>query len=427
MNNMSAILSGLKTLFVRPSYRVLAIVVTILALFGSLWSLGQTTTLSAFWQMMWNGEFGSWSVAYGFIYLITSALIIAVSGVSVAAAVWLLRHSAFGRGASSGANFVGLVTGAFSMGCPVCGAFLLSAVGVAGGLSLFPLQGLELKAISLGLLVGSTIFSARRITPEHACQSCEVAPKAAAPVVAPTRPAAMAELPTEKLVSAILIIAFLANQVLIGQVAEAMGVKSASSDSLRAFFGIKTASAMVVLAPVINEDGKTTSIAELPTITEVPANPNSGDALADAKVVMIPNGVPFYAPDGISFDDPIAAQKAWGAFDKSITLEGELAERSDWLVSHMTCSYCCGSPTRVTTINRCGCAHAKASRGFIKYMLQNFGDQYSNEQILGETNRWYAIWYPRGYLSDYLLATGREDALPHETHGGAGSDGRHGL
>lgn len=93
----------------------------------------------------------------------------------------------------------------------------------------------------------------------------------------------------------------------------------------------------------------------------------------------------------------------------------------------MVCSYCCGGPTSVTTINRCGCAHARAVQGFFKYMLQNYGDKYSDDQLLGEGHRWYAIWYPKGMLEDYLLATGKGDVLGHQTHGGAGADGRHGL
>lgn len=60
-------------------------------------------------------------------------------------------------------------------------------------------------------------------------------------------------------------------------------------------------------------------------------------------------------------------------------------------------------------------------------MLQTYGDKYTNEQLMGEAYRWTGIWYPKGVLEDYLLATGKGDVLGHQTHGGAGSDGRHGL
>ena len=208
---------------------------------------------------------------------------------------------------------------------------------------------------------------------------------------------------------------FLINQLLMAQVSAAMGMTQPRST-------------YTIIAPKINSDGKTTSLFEWPTITEVSANPNSGNALADAKVVMIAAGKPFYAPDDVAFDDPINAQKKWGVFETSIKLSTEQETRYQKLISTMmTCSYCCGSANNVTMNKNCGCAHAKAVRGFYRFMITNFGDKYSDEQLVGESHRWYALWYPKGMLEDYLLATGNDSALPHESHGGAGSDGRHGI
>lgn len=51
------------------------------------------------------------------------------------------------------ATGLGSLIGVFASACPVCGSTLLSAIGIAGGLTAFPLGGLELKAVSLGLLV----------------------------------------------------------------------------------------------------------------------------------------------------------------------------------------------------------------------------------------------------------------------------------
>lgn len=42
----------------------------------------------------------------------------------------------------------GTLFGIAASACPVCGSTLLSAIGIAGGLAAFPLQGLELKALS---------------------------------------------------------------------------------------------------------------------------------------------------------------------------------------------------------------------------------------------------------------------------------------
>lgn len=207
---------------------------------------------------------------------------------------------------------------------------------------------------------------------------------------------------------------FLLNQLLLTQVSAAMGMQTGTTH--------------MIIAPKVNSDGKTTTLVEWPTMTEVMANPHSGNALADAKVVMTAKGKPFYAPGDISFDDPINAQKKWGAFELSIKLTADEEKRYQKLISlMMTCSYCCGSPNNVTMIKNCGCAHAKAVRGMYRFLIQNYGNQYSDEQLVGESHRWYALWYPKGMLEDYLLFTGSENALPHESHGGAGADGRHGI
>lgn len=214
------------------------------------------------------------------------------------------------------------------------------------------------------------------------------------------------------------------NQILIGTLVPR---GAAHGSVLSKLFGVKTAAARTIIAPQLNADGKTTSLVEQPTISEVPANPKSGDDVADAKAVMLGHGQPEYAPDDISFDDPINAQNTWGAYEESIQLSGALADRYNRLINDFLCSYCCGSAANVTRNKNCGCAHAIAARGYFKYMVQTYGDRYSDEQLKGEGFRWQAIWYPRGAVADYLLAIGKSDALPHQPHGGAGADGVHGL
>lgn len=232
-------------------------------------------------------------------------------------------------------------------------------------------------------------------------------------------------IPLQQIIVPFLIILFLFNQLMITSVAMAMGMSSPNG-IIASFLGMKGGSKMI-WAPKLNPDGKTTSLYQWTTITDVMANPHSGDALADAKVVTLATGKPFYAPAEISFDDPLTAQKEWGAMVTSVKLSKDQEARYQQLISLMTCSYCCGSPTQVTLNKNCGCAHANAVRGFYRYMIQNYGDKYSDEVLIGESHRWYALWYPKGMIEDYLLATGNSSALPHETHGGAGADGNHGI
>lgn len=411
---MNKILTALKIVFQQSFYKNVALVTSLVVAFLSYWLINQTTTIPMFLEMMQTGQFGQYSFIYGLTYIITTLLIVGLSGISVAVMVWLFKHSKLSKGKSIGANIGGFTAAMLGMGCPVCGAFLLSLFGIAGGLTVFPLQGLELKFLSLGLLTASTAYGASKVKQTLVCDDCNNTSRN------------VIVLPLQKVFIFLLAGLFLINQLLMTQVTAGMGLSSGNS-FVASFFGIKTAAAATIIAPKLNPDGKTTSLVEQPTISEVSANPNTGDALADAKVVMQATGKPFYAPDDISFDDPINAQKKLGSFVGSISLSGDLETRYQKLISSMVCSYCCGGPTNVTTINRCGCAHARAVQGFFKYMLQNYGDKYSDDQLLGEAHRWYAVWYPKGMLEDYLLATGKGDVLGHQTHGGAGSDGRHGL
>jgi len=231
-------------------------------------------------------------------------------------------------------------------------------------------------------------------------------------------------LPLKDIFIGVLIVLFLLNQLMIVRFSAMMGMDSSMASAL----GMKAKSSKTITGPKVNPDGKTTSLVEWPTISEVMANPHSGDALADAKTVMTATGKPFYAPDDISFDDPINAQKKWGAYETSIKLTPEQEQRYQKLITFlMTCSYCCGEPNNVTMIKNCGCAHAKAVRGFYKFMIQTYGSKYGNEELVGESHRWYALWYPKGMLEDYLLSTGNQSVLPHEPHGGSGPDSMHGL
>lgn len=406
--------------------------VAVIAVFGlgSLyyWLLLRVTSVSNMIDMMRAGEFGAYSQAYFGVYWITTLLTIALFGVAAALLVWLWRRSLLSKG-GLGAGGLGGLVGAFAAACPMCGAFLFSLLGVAGGLSLFPLQGLELKFLSLVLMAGSVAFAAQRVAKASACKECvtETGSETQCTLTDAHTPEAKAHplktLTPIKLITGILIVLFLVNQFYINAAASALGLQTGNIVQL---LGIHPAAVKIIIAPLLNSDGKTTSLVEQPTITELPGNPNSGDPVADARLVMIPKGKPFYAPDDISFDNPINAQDKWGTYENSITLPEDLQKRYTELTNSFTCNYCCGSPGSVTVIARCGCKHAKAWRGFFKYMLKTYGATYSNEQLKGEAYRWTGIWYPKGVLEDYLLATGKGSALPHEAHGGAGTDGMHG-
>ncbi len=89
---------------------------------------------------------------YFWPYVILTFGAIVLFGVNIS--LFVLRSRKFGPPklkTESGTGF-GSLFGIAASACPVCGSTILSAIGIAGGLTAFPLGGLELKAISLGFL-----------------------------------------------------------------------------------------------------------------------------------------------------------------------------------------------------------------------------------------------------------------------------------
>jgi len=92
---------------------------------------------------------------YFWPYVILTLGAIALFGVSISFFVYRWRKFGFARRSFSGGGAsggFGSIVGIAASACPVCGSTLLFAIGIAGGLAAFPLGGLELKVLSLGLL-----------------------------------------------------------------------------------------------------------------------------------------------------------------------------------------------------------------------------------------------------------------------------------
>ena len=58
---------------------------------------------------------------------------------------------------------------AFTPGCPACTTSLSAVLGIVGGLAIFPLQGLELKLISIAALTFSIWWAMRNINNTSCC------------------------------------------------------------------------------------------------------------------------------------------------------------------------------------------------------------------------------------------------------------------
>ncbi len=113
----------------------------------------QSTTFTVFFSQ--NSELFT-SLSLG-LSLATAALF----GIAISMLVFVLKQKAEGAGGAAGSGFFGATFGAIASGCPVCGAWLLPLLGIAGSLAAFPFQGLEIKALAVLLLMFSIRGSAK--------------------------------------------------------------------------------------------------------------------------------------------------------------------------------------------------------------------------------------------------------------------------
>ncbi len=130
--------------FTEPVYALFAASAALNLLLVYFFILLQTTTLEVF--------FASNTAFYNAASVMTTLLIAVLFGLALGLLLYQKRPGAEGGAAAGGQSAAGSVLGAISTGCPVCGAWLVSALGIGGGLVAFPFQGLELKALALFFL-----------------------------------------------------------------------------------------------------------------------------------------------------------------------------------------------------------------------------------------------------------------------------------
>lgn len=88
-------------------------------------------------------------------------------GLNFSLALFLFRSG--GRIQWSGGALLGAFVGGFGAACPVCGAFLLSLIGVTTGLAALPLAGLEFWVVAGGLML-VTLWKSTRVLADRACE-----------------------------------------------------------------------------------------------------------------------------------------------------------------------------------------------------------------------------------------------------------------
>lgn len=135
---------SVKAVFSDSLYVVLAVSLAVNLLLIYYLVFLQTTTFAVF--------FASNNFFYNWVSIVLTALNSLLFGVAVAMVLfsWKKKQAIAG---STGNSALGVALGAISTGCPVCGAVLLPTLGIAGSLAAFPLQGMEIKLLSIAFLL----------------------------------------------------------------------------------------------------------------------------------------------------------------------------------------------------------------------------------------------------------------------------------
>ncbi|MDP3995760.1 MAG: hypothetical protein Q8P74_00735 [bacterium] len=146
-------LRAIKTVFKDPIFLILAVALGFNFLALDYFIFSKTTTFEVFFLS--NSPFYNWTS------IVLSLLTAVLFGIAFAMVVFILKRKLENAGTSAGSSIFGGTFGVIASGCPVCGAWLLPVLGIAGSLTAFPFQGLEIKTLAV-LLLGFSVFQSSK-------------------------------------------------------------------------------------------------------------------------------------------------------------------------------------------------------------------------------------------------------------------------
>jgi hypothetical protein len=143
--------SLVKEILTVPAYAILALSLMLNILLMDILVFSDVTTIKMFFIMT--------TPIYAWSSIVLTIFLAIVIGFALTQLFFLFHRYGTWRG--WGLIVLGGDLATLSIGCPDCGSPLVTNTGIAGGLSSFPLQGLELKLIA-GLLLWSGLKSSSR-------------------------------------------------------------------------------------------------------------------------------------------------------------------------------------------------------------------------------------------------------------------------
>ena len=106
---------------------------------------------------------------YMTISITLTAIVAVLAGINIALVAYNIKTQRNKNMKNGTSAILGGALTAFTPGCPACTTSLSAVLGIVGGLAIFPLQGLELKFISIGALTFSIWWAMRNINNATCC------------------------------------------------------------------------------------------------------------------------------------------------------------------------------------------------------------------------------------------------------------------
>jgi len=174
---MEKIRKGLIEVFQKPQYWVLSLIIAgiffviniVLPNIDTIVQVATTLTGSRYAQFviaLIRGGIANMTQT-SFVMLTIIAVLV---GVMVSLITYKVRMEKIFSAHDGKTTTIGAILGLAAPGCASCGIGLLSAVGLTSALTYLPFKGIEISALSIVLLAGSTGSLASRIADGNSCK-----------------------------------------------------------------------------------------------------------------------------------------------------------------------------------------------------------------------------------------------------------------
>ena len=98
-----------------------------------------------------------------------TCVVAVLGGINIALVAYNIKTQRMNLQKGGSSAIFGGALAAFTPGCPACTTSLTAVLGIVGGLAIFPLQGLELKFVSIAALLFSIWWAMRNINKASCC------------------------------------------------------------------------------------------------------------------------------------------------------------------------------------------------------------------------------------------------------------------